>query len=93
MTGPSDLEPRIRTLINDRLQIEVPIGDGDLFEQGILDSLSFVDVLVALEEEFLLQIPLDRIDLDDFRSIARMARYISQQLSGNEVGLGRHSGV
>ena len=93
MTVTADLEQRIRKLINERLQTEVPAGDVDLFEHGVLDSLSFVDVLVALEEEFLLQIPLDRIDLADFRSIGRMARYILQQQSGNEVGLGRHSGV
>ena len=93
MTANIDLEQRVQTLINERLQSEVPAGEQDLFDSGVLDSLSFVDVLVALEEEFALQIPLDRVNLDDFRSVARIARYISQQLSASEVGLGRHSGV
>jgi acyl carrier protein len=93
MTAILDLEQRIRTVINEQLQTEVPAADQDLFDNGVLDSLSFVDLLVALEEEFSLQIPLDRINLDDFRSIARMACYISQQQSANEVGFGSHSAV
>ena len=93
MTATIDVEQRIQRIINQRLQIDVADGEADLFDNGVLDSLSFVEVLVALEEEFVLQIPLERINLDDFRSITRIARYISQQLSLNEVGLGRHSGV
>jgi acyl carrier protein len=88
-----DLERRIQTIISERLRIEIPAIEDDLFENGILDSLSFVDVLVALEEEFSTQIPLDRINLDEFRCIAKIAVYLSQNKSRNEVGLGRHTAV
>ena len=94
MTQPSDLEERIRTILYDRLQIEAPPADQDLIEAGILDSLSFVDLLVAIEEEFSIRIVLDSVDLNNFRSVAMIANYIAQQkTSPNEVALGRHSTV
>ena len=93
MTDNSEVEKRIQTIIAERLQIDKPAVDQDLFQNGILDSLAFVDVLVGLEEELSIQIPLDRINLDDFRSIVRIAIYVSQQQSLNEVVRGRHSGV
>jgi acyl carrier protein len=92
MTDNSEVEKRIQTIIAERLQIDKPAVDKDLFQSGTLDSLSFVDMLVALEEALSIQIPLDRINLDDFRSIVRIAIYVSQQ-SVNEVVRGKHSGV
>ena len=92
MTGLSDIEQRIQTVLHGRLQIDAPALDEDLFEAGILDSLSFVDMLVALEREFSIQIPLDQVDLNDFRSISRIATYVaSGSRSSHGEPLGSHS--
>lgn len=94
MTLPLTVENRIQNIVCNLLQVEVPTADQDLFDSGVLDSLSFVDMLVALEEEFSVRIPLDRVDLSDFRSITRIAAYVSAQCSlTKEVTVGRHSAV
>ena len=94
MMGLSDIERRIQTVLHGRLQIDAPALDEDLFETGILDSLSFVDMLVALEREFSIQIPLDQVELNDFRSISRIATYIaSDGRPSHEEPLGTHSTV
>jgi acyl carrier protein len=95
MTRFVDIEERIQTILHQRLQVEAPASDEDLFQAGILDSLSFVDMLVALEDEFSIQIPLDQVDLNDFRSISKIGDYIVSQnrRSTNGVPLGRHSTV
>ncbi|HEY2384639.1 MAG TPA: acyl carrier protein [Terriglobia bacterium] len=93
-TSRGSVQQRIRTIFHDRLQIDAPAAGEDLFQSGILDSLSFVDMLVALEEEFTIQIALDQVDLADFRSIAAISDYI--QLSDDsidKVPLGLHSAV
>jgi methoxymalonate biosynthesis acyl carrier protein len=90
-SGPS-IEERIRKILNDRLQVESPAPDEDLFQEGILDSLSFVDMLVALEGEFSISIALDQIDLDEFRSITRICNYIKHHTVG-EASVGRNSSV
>jgi acyl carrier protein len=94
MTIPVDVEQRIQSLINERLQIQIASSGQDLFDDGILDSLSFIDTLVALEEEFSIKIPLDRIDLNDFRSISKIAVFVSSQAhSKTETVVGKHSTV
>ena len=91
-TSFTDVEQRVRKILNDRLQIEPPASDQDLFQEGILDSLSFVDMLVALEGEFSITIALDQVNLDDFRSISRICDYIQNDSLG-EVSIGRNSGI
>jgi acyl carrier protein len=59
----------------------VPSSESDLFESGLLDSLTFVDLLVHLEEEFSLKLKLDEIDLDSFRSISRIAEMIRHSMA------------
>lgn len=93
-TSLVNVEERIRTIFRDRLQIEAPLSGQDLFQTGILDSLSFVDMLVALEEEFSVHIALDQVDLSDFRSIAAISDHIqSLNVSTDKVGLNRQLAV
>jgi acyl carrier protein len=72
-------------ILNDRLQVESPAADEDLFQAGILDSLSFVDMLLGLEEEFSLRVALDQVDLNDFRSVSRICDYIRSRSQNNSA--------
>jgi len=86
MTSVLNAEQRIRATLLNRLHLRSPEPDVDLFQTGVLDSLSFVDMLVALEAEFSIHIPLDQVDLNDFRSIAAIAAYIEQDMTQkNEI--------
>jgi methoxymalonate biosynthesis acyl carrier protein len=71
-----DVTARVCGVFSRRMNLEVPSGETDLFESGLLDSLTFVDLLVHLEEEFSLKLKLDEIDLDSFRSISRIAEML-----------------
>lgn len=73
----------IATLFAERLNVEVPTVDTDLFETGILDSLQFVELLAALEESFGVQISVEEIEIDDFRTLSRIARF----MAGKPLGL------
>jgi methoxymalonate biosynthesis acyl carrier protein len=68
---------RLSTLFVESFHIEVPSSDTDLLQTGILDSLQFVELLVQLEQRFGLQIKIDDIDLDDLRTLGRIARLVT----------------
>ena len=70
-----DLYPQIIKIFSEKLNVEVPSVDTDLVEGGILDSLAFVELLVCLEQEFVVEVPMDSIDIDNFRSIAKIAEF------------------
>jgi acyl carrier protein len=67
---------RIADLFVGKLGLEVPSGQTDLFETGALDSMAFVELLALLEEEFGVEVSLDDIEIDTFRSIERIAAYV-----------------
>jgi len=68
---------RLGALFVDSFHIEVPSPDTDLLETGVLDSFQFVELLFQLEQHFGLRIKIDDIDLDDLRTLARIARLVT----------------
>jgi acyl carrier protein len=73
--------------------MQPPSPDKDLIESGTIDSLTFVELLTRLEQEFSIRIPLDDLDLDQFRSIARISDFIQTKLPTSEVQLESYSSV
>jgi acyl carrier protein len=83
MSEPRVDEPlvrELRALFSDKLNIEVPSAEADLIESGLLDSLRLVELLLEIEAGLGHRIPIDEIELDDLRSVARIARLISTRL-------------
>ena len=78
MADASALEARVRQLFRDKLKLEVPSADTDLFETAVLDSMMFVDLLVHLEREFGVTVALEDIEFDHFRSIERIAEFVGR---------------
>lgn len=67
---------RLRALFLEHFHVEVPAADTDLLETGMLDSLQLVDLLLLIEEEFGRRISLEAIELDDLRSLSRLAELV-----------------
>lgn len=67
---------RLRSLFFQHFHIEVPSPDTDLLETGMLDSLQLVDLLLLIEEEFGRRLSLEAIELDDLRTLARLAQLV-----------------
>ena len=82
---PSLAQPEIETALIDRLaalfverlHVEVPSPDADLFETGILDSLQLVELLCQLEQQFGCRIAMDNLDLDDLRTLTGIAGLVA----------------
>ena len=70
----------LSALFSDKLNIDVPAPDTDLIETGLLDSLRLVELLLEIETDLGHRIPLDQIELDDLRSVARIARLIAARM-------------
>jgi D-alanine--poly(phosphoribitol) ligase subunit 2 len=73
------IENEVAGIFSDKLNVEVSSYDLDLFEGGILDSLQLVELLFQLEQQFGARISLDSLDLDDLRSIERIAVMLARQ--------------
>lgn len=67
---------RVARILRERLHLEVEGDDVDLFDTGLIDSLAFVDLLMALEQEFGVSAGVDDLDLDNFRTIEQIASFV-----------------
>lgn len=70
---------QIIRLLSERVHVEAPSVDTDLMESGLLDSLTLVELMSSLEEEFGITISFDEIELDNFRSVASITEFVSQR--------------
>jgi len=77
MRDGRDLEAPIAQLFADRLQIDLPAADVDLFAAGIVDSLMFVKLLAALEEHFSIRVSFEELEIDDFRTLRQIASFVA----------------
>jgi len=75
----NDLVSEIRGLLAERLLVEVDSPEADLLNAGVLDSLALIQLLVHLEEQFGVQIAVDALEIEDFRSITSIARLVAGQ--------------
>ena len=79
MHGKAQLAEKVRVIFERRLGIAVPGDDADLFAGGVLDSLSFINLLLQLESECGITIPLERLDLGQFSSVERIAGFVARE--------------
>lgn len=75
----ADVEARLLRLLSGELELEVE-PETDLLESGVLDSLVFVELVVRLEEVFGVAIPVEELELDDFRSARSIARTLARRI-------------
>jgi acyl carrier protein len=82
MDDSIDLGERISSIFSNHLNLPVPSRDTDLFGEGILDSLAFVDLLVQLEREFGLVVEPEDLEFDHFRTINSIAGFVRATRGG-----------
>lgn len=58
--------------------------DDNLFEMGILDSLTMVQFIVAVENRFKIKIANRDINYETFTTIGEIEKFLSTRVSKNE---------
>ncbi len=76
---------RLRNLLHEKLGVDVPDPETDLFGEGLVDSLVFVDLVMLLEEEFGLRVDLAEVDFEQFRTLNRIAALLPQPPAASEA--------
>jgi D-alanine--poly(phosphoribitol) ligase subunit 2 len=68
----------IHEIFKQKLGVVVPSLETDLFESGTMDSLKFVDLVYNLEQTFDIVVPIESLEVDQFRTIAEIVRLVEQ---------------
>ena len=78
MAGQIKIQGRLIELFRDKLELDVPSAETDLMETGVMDSLTFVELLYHLEIEFGITISNEKLELENFRSIISIVEFVEQ---------------
>ena len=66
----------IESLFSEKLLTHVESADTDLFETGILDSMSLLELLLQLEQTMGVTVSIAELDMDDLRTIRKIAHLV-----------------
>ncbi len=76
MTEQSDIA-RAQRVFEEALNVAAPDPDVDIIKSGLIDSLGLVTLLFELEREFDVRVPLESLDVEDFRTIGNLVRTVA----------------
>jgi acyl carrier protein len=75
-----------RQLIADRLAMEVASDDTDLLAEGVLDSVTLVQLIMHLEQTFDIRVELADLEIDDLRSVRSIAALVEKLRESQHAG-------
>ena len=77
----TNLIREIQALLEETLSIQVE-AETNLFETGVLDSMTLVQLILQLEEKFRFRLPMEDIEVEPFRSVTKIAELVANR-TGN----------
>lgn len=78
MEEMENIKAIIRQFFAEKRKKEIPDNDTDLFENGFVDSLFAIEIVVFLEKEFKIRIKNKEITKDNFRNINNIANVVAK---------------
>ena len=81
MNPVEDAVTAITELFQKELNIKVPSSDTDLIEEGLLDSLMLVSLIMHLESQYGITVAFEDIELDNFRTVNAIEHFVSSRTS------------
>ena len=87
MTWTGSVVARLTRIFPEVLHIDPPAIDTDLFDTGVIDSLAFVELLLRLEQEFGVSVSVDDLEIDNFRTIERIAEFVEARATAPALRL------
>jgi len=77
------LQQQIIEIFSERFETRLESDDVDLLETGLVDSVKIVELVLELEQRFGVSLPFEELEIDDFRTVLRLAQRISRTTSGD----------
>lgn len=80
MEGNGKLQRQVVDVFAARFATEPADLAGDLLDSGLVDSVRLVELVLELEQRFGISLPFDALDIDDFRTVDRIAALVARTM-------------
>ena len=82
---PGPVRETIRAFISQSVNLTGLGDEDDLFESGIVNSLFAVQLTTFVEGRFGIEVGMDDLEIDNFRSIAATAAFVERKISAGDA--------
>jgi methoxymalonate biosynthesis acyl carrier protein len=76
------IEDSLMAFLKNSLSIDIQSSEHNLIEEGVLDSLMLVDLVLYMEQAFEVSPALEDLEIENFASVSRMADFVAAKASG-----------
>jgi acyl carrier protein len=73
----------LKQMVSDITKVAEVRDDGNLFEDCGLDSMSVLDLVLAIEEKFGISISADELQTELFQRVSNLAEFVDSKLSAS----------
>ncbi|MES1180721.1 MAG: phosphopantetheine-binding protein [Verrucomicrobiota bacterium] len=80
--NPNEVKATVRNFINSSINIDTLGDDENLFESGIVNSLFAVQLMTFVERQFGIEIGMDDLEIENFKSISATAAFVARKSAG-----------
>ena len=81
MQGLEKLQQEITDIFAERFETKLDSENLDLLETGIVDSVRIVELVLEMEQRFGVSLPFEELEIEDFRTVPRLAERIARTTS------------
>ena len=81
-TNTQEIRQTVREFISSSIDISNLGDDENLFETGIVNSLFAVQLMTFIEKTFGIEISMDDLDIENFKSISATAAFVGRKFAG-----------
>jgi len=78
----TNVKETVRNFINSSINIEGLGDDENLFETGIVNSLFAVQLMTFVERSFGIEIGMEDLEVENFKSVSATAAFIDRESAG-----------
>ena len=76
---PAAVKTALREFISRSVRIDALDDDENLFESGIVNSLFAVQLMTFVERRFGIEVGMDHLDIENFKSISATAAFVARR--------------
>jgi methoxymalonate biosynthesis acyl carrier protein len=82
MNDTSQIKEIVRNFINGAVNIDGLSDDENLFESGLINSLFAIQLTTFVERKFGIEIGMEDLNIDNFKSISATAAFVASKSLG-----------
>lgn len=76
----------VRSFIHSSVNMDALGDDENLFESGIVNSLFAVQLMTFVEKKFGIEIGMDDLDVENFKSVSATAAFVARKSAQTAAG-------